>query len=504
MKRDTSGTEDCQLSCLVCNRDYELPRRYMRKAGDFDFSPIPRLLPCLHSLCHSCLTEQIEQQHSDQHIECVLCHHRDVVKSINHLPLDITTLKHIVSTNSSELMSVCSRCYDGVPSVSWCETCSSALCEFHHQDHKLSVDTAKHAVLTFKEYLYQGKHIDFKFPPLPCPEIPMQDCSLYCQTCLHSISPKAFIDFHKDHEVKDILKCFPEMLQAVDDSITQSTVYSQRLQDKIKQIKHDLYELDHQEEQSLLGLAKTFNAIHSLLKKREKELNDRLTLAMNKNRKQLLDQLSMFVDLHEECNTVINLSKNMIRDTRDTEVEGMYLIAASDTIEFRSDSLAEQIDEKMKSIPSIDPKCRIDIIEEDLQALNGLIARLGGVVIEEEEKTKMYTIDGKKKHNNGEDMKDFDDEKADDDDDSITNEIYFTVLVDDTNDGRQHAMKKNSSKVSVGGGGGSSNLHEHTIVIEARLRTQTSLESSRQESKRGKVLGKATKEQCNMDISYFR
>jgi hypothetical protein len=294
------------------------------------------------------------------------------------------------------------------------------------------------------------------------------------------------------------------MLQAVDDSITQSTVYSQRLQDKIKQIKHDLYELDHQEEQSLLGLAKTFNAIHSLLKKREKELNDRLTLAMNKNRKQLLDQLSMFVDLHEECNTVINLSKNMIRDTRDTEVEGMYLIAASDTIEFRSDSLAEQIDEKMKSIPSIDPKCRIDIIEEDLQALNGLIARLGGVVIEEEEKTKMYTIDGKKKHNNGEDMKDFDDEKADDDDDSITNEIYFTVLVDDTNDGRQHAMKKNSSKVSVGGGGGSSNLHEHTIVIEARLRTQTSLESSRQESKRGKVLGKATKEQCNMDISYFR
>ncbi len=491
MKRDNSSTDDCQLSCLVCHRDYELPRRYMRKKGDFDFSPIPRLLPCLHSLCHSCLTEQIEQQTSDQHIECVLCHHRDVVKSIYHLPLDITTMKHIVSTNSSELMSVCSRCYDGVPSVSWCESCSSALCEFHHQDHKLSVDTAKHNILTFKEYLYQGKHIDFKFPPLPCPEVPMQDCSLYCQTCLHAISPKAFIDYHKDHEVKDLLECFPEMLQAVDDSITQSTVYSQRLQEKIKKIKHDLYELDHQEEQALMSLSKTFNGIHSQLKKREKELTDRLSISMNKNRKQLLDQLSTFVDLHDECNTVMNLSKNLIRDTKDTEVEGMYLIAASDTVEYRSDSLAEQIDEKLQSAPSIDPTCRIDIIQEDLQALNGLIARLGGVVIEEEEKKKFYTIDGKRKSGNSEDSKY---EESDDEVDD-KNDIYFTVLVDDANQS-DVTIRKNPSKVSVApsiSSGNNSSNYEHMIVIEARVRSHISGERSnlsqdprQQESKGGK------------------
>jgi hypothetical protein len=181
-----------QLSCPCCKRDYEVPRRYLIQLGDYDFSPIPRLLPCLHTLCHSCLQDQFEK--SDKGIiECYLCKHSEPIKGVGYLPFDISVLKQIVNLTSAEIMAVCSRCYDAIPSVSWCATCSSALCEFHHQDHRLSIDTAKHAVNTFKEALHSGQHLHFTFPPLACPECPMQDCDLYCHTCGYLVSPKAGI-----------------------------------------------------------------------------------------------------------------------------------------------------------------------------------------------------------------------------------------------------------------------------------------------------------------------
>lgn len=96
---------------------------------------------------------------------------------------------------------------------------SVALCEFHHQDHKLSFNTSKHAIKTFKEIAYfnhnaQSRgdpspvHLEFKFPPVPCPEALISDCSLYCHTCLHLISAQAMIDHHhQTHHLENYLEC---------------------------------------------------------------------------------------------------------------------------------------------------------------------------------------------------------------------------------------------------------------------------------------------------------
>ncbi len=177
----SSAEED--LFCGICNRDYELPRRHCLFAGDHDFAPIPRLLPCLHTVCHSCIEEQYEKD--DAHIvSCSVCKHEEPIKAVDFLPLDFSILKKVVQSNNTELLAWCAKCYDPVSSVSWCESCSSALCEFHHQDHKLSADTSRHCVATFKEYLEMGRHIEYKFPPLSCPQCILKDCSLYCNSCL--------------------------------------------------------------------------------------------------------------------------------------------------------------------------------------------------------------------------------------------------------------------------------------------------------------------------------
>jgi Asp-tRNA(Asn)/Glu-tRNA(Gln) amidotransferase C subunit len=311
------GASD-QLACPSCNREYELPRRYLIHLDDYDFSPIPRILPCLHSMCHSCLEEQYEKN-SSHCIECSLCHHKEVIKGVNFLPLDLLSLKQVVNTTSTELLATCSRCYDIVPSVSWCETCSSALCEFHHQDHKLSVETCvgtggikKHKFATFKEYFYANQHIEYKFPPISCPEIPLQDCEYYCVNCYYCISGKAFIDHHVNHKIKSIDEIFPEMKATVSSSVFNSKKSTEKLQTKISKIKEFLNQLDENEENQLLEISKQFNLIYSHLRTREKELISNLTNSISLERQKLLKQLSNFVELVEEYEQVNKVGSSFI------------------------------------------------------------------------------------------------------------------------------------------------------------------------------------------------
>jgi hypothetical protein len=44
--------EVAPLNCPSCNRDFELPRREgaIDRADDDDYHPVPRLLPCLHTV----------------------------------------------------------------------------------------------------------------------------------------------------------------------------------------------------------------------------------------------------------------------------------------------------------------------------------------------------------------------------------------------------------------------------------------------------------------------
>eukprot|EP01031_Cornospumella_fuschlensis_P039642 gene39642-48260_t len=262
-----------KLSCPKCKRDYEVPKRYLLNLNDLDFSPVPRLLPCLHTHCHSCLEEQLEAS-EDSKIVCSECNHREVIKGVNYLPLDINVLKQIVLTTSEDIMAVCSRCYDAVPSVSWCESCSSALCEFHHQDHRLSIDTAKHCFYTFKDRNAAGLPVNFKFPPIPCPQVAMQDCDLYCHTCGYMVSAKAGLEFHKDHNLAAFPEASLELLDLVSASLHQNSQQQDRLREEISRMNDILSYLESMEESNVNSINKVFNLAISNLKQRRKELVD--------------------------------------------------------------------------------------------------------------------------------------------------------------------------------------------------------------------------------------
>ena len=125
-------------------------------------------------------------------VSCPQCEHQQTIKKgVQYLPLDGSALSEIIPLNGTNL-SFCSRCHDEVPSYSWCGECSVTLCEFHHQDHKLSYNTSRHKVQTFKDISHHHVVIEPRMPPISCPQELEQDATLYCEECSGLLSAKVF------------------------------------------------------------------------------------------------------------------------------------------------------------------------------------------------------------------------------------------------------------------------------------------------------------------------
>jgi hypothetical protein len=173
--------------CPKCNRDYELPKRCTLRSDDLEFLCAPRMLDCLHTCCHSCL-EEIFQKGGELHeIECPICKRKKHVESVSVIPFDPSAIERMILKNKL-VSSTCNRCRDDVPSFSWCSNCSIALCEFHHQDHKLSLYTSKHNIQTLGELAYNKTEIVQKLPPIPCPGDASRDCTIFCHVCGYLVS----------------------------------------------------------------------------------------------------------------------------------------------------------------------------------------------------------------------------------------------------------------------------------------------------------------------------
>jgi hypothetical protein len=501
-------SQEEDIFCVVCGRDYELPRRHMLFLGDHDFSPIPRLLPCLHTVCHSCIEEQYERD--EAHLVCCpVCFHEEPIKAVDLLPLDFSTLKRVVASNSTELLAWCAKCYDPVSSVSWCETCSSAMCEFHHQDHKMSADTSRHCIATFKEYVEQGKHIQFRFPPISCPHCPMQDNSLYCNSCLHLVSPKGFIDYHKDHQVSDFEDTIPEMITAVQDAVEVSNSNHSSVGSKIMEIRNRLRMLDENETMNANAITVAFDGIRASLKVRESELLKNLSDVINYNRSKLKALMQDLISLDSKIQRVTNCGSALLQDTSASKdkIEQMYLVAAADAIEYRADYLNEQLTNMMSEVDSLrDPVCDVQFIREDIDVIEGIIQRLGSMDtgLDDDKALAIFAPANVHKESGAEtEIISSEEEKAiAEDAQRLAKEfdIFFTVNMRD---------KIPSRSSNNRGKGPLSASSVHCIVIEARLvrRKNSALEAGQVEKNekksayRGVLLGQIeVQERVNREI----
>lgn len=164
-----------------------MPKRHTLRPDDIEFLCVPRLLDCLHTCCQSCLEDSWQKSGTKKEVKCPVCGDTKRIEGTAFLPLSGPVLKQILP-QQGEIASTCSRCHDDVESFSWCTDCCVALCEFHHQDHKLSCDTKKHKVQTISELCRNQSQIIHHLPPIPCPHDSARDSTVFCHVCGYLVS----------------------------------------------------------------------------------------------------------------------------------------------------------------------------------------------------------------------------------------------------------------------------------------------------------------------------
>ena len=159
----------------------------------------PKLLSCLHAVCHACLAHCTRPEGS------LVCPHdgcsRVTDGSIALCLSDHHPLRRLILSRSADTARRCEECLeeDAEEATATCEDCAMLLCDFHAKAHKRSRSTAKHRLKEGKEAVSR--------PPTTtkCSFHPANDLNKFCSDCKRVLCEHcAGLTAHAGHTVTSV------------------------------------------------------------------------------------------------------------------------------------------------------------------------------------------------------------------------------------------------------------------------------------------------------------
>lgn len=209
-------------ACPLCRRTYQ----------------DPRVLPCLHSFCKSCLERYHQDHGTSETLKCPSCNQEGSLNSggIDGIPSSIfisNILDVIVSQDEYENGELendhqnhwCSSCDEGSRATSVCKNCHEYLCDNCVKAHQRVRLTKDHYIERFMSRGYRAQHITPCMPSpvisgaqgdrqqTPCTKHEQEILRLYCDTCLSPMCRECTMNEHVGHS-------FIYLQDAIDDSRT--------------------------------------------------------------------------------------------------------------------------------------------------------------------------------------------------------------------------------------------------------------------------------------------
>ncbi|XP_062605127.1 E3 ubiquitin-protein ligase TRIM56-like [Saccostrea cucullata] len=169
----------------------------------------PKVLPCLHSFCKTCINTFISKQNTKRKHTCPVC--RENFQLQNHSTDDLKTnfcLKNLIEVINSgkqdpaKLCTFCSLKGESNEATSQCLTCKDVLCsECADHRHRSTTLTINHKVVLLTE-INSGKYNDEirAKQQIPCSEHAGEDLRYFCETCDVPICRDCIVLSHQSHK----------------------------------------------------------------------------------------------------------------------------------------------------------------------------------------------------------------------------------------------------------------------------------------------------------------
>ncbi len=270
----------------------------------------PKILPCLHSFCTSCLKER-----SDKLVQCPSCKSEVLLstRAIEELPSHFSAIRSVEIIRLLEQVNnkkgstpICRNCNKGDMAVSVCYRCKKYLCKLCKDVHR--IETSEHILYSLNVLSTTTDWIPWMLPSEKavemCPIHPTKTLEFYCKYEKVMICYNCTIERHKDHDydvISDAKKILRETLPDIQQLVGE-------VENAIANVKGRRKMVSTRKEENLKKLDDTFRTLHAALDKRQKELKENITKtlqAKDKNLEVQEDELCFLSSQLKSCHSFI-------------------------------------------------------------------------------------------------------------------------------------------------------------------------------------------------------
>ena len=261
----------------------------------------PRILPCHHYFCTSCLRNLVKSQPASKcEFPCPLCR-RSVVLSIpnaveelpSYLAVDyhVETLfaqaiqRRLVQRAQEHLQihggtPICRNCGED-EAKSFCISCSQFLCNICAKDHARSSNTKEHPMYAVSMQDHTSNHALVSPPHLPrrpknCPVHPEVPLELYCKCEDVLICQECTITNHVNHDYDKITDVIDNERKKLTEALPGIKNVIDEVEGAISGVKNIRKEVKYKEKESFQKLDDVFDSLHAALDERKKQLQHQI------------------------------------------------------------------------------------------------------------------------------------------------------------------------------------------------------------------------------------
>ena len=314
----------------------------------------PRMLPCLHSFCKSCVGQLVIQNGSKKTVRCPTCYSTSPLplKGVDVFPRNVRLNYEAAITKyeaqiKSKTPPSCDECRREPPleTVSFCCTCRSFLCKECHTQHTISLKLTKsHTVLPLKETREQdiGELLRQHMPqPLfTCSQHPEKNIEFFCTDCSVLVCVQCALIQHRCHEFEELNKLsqkkrveIKKSVQTMPDSITKLEETLAKGISTKKELKVSKEAVDDQ-------IRKAFKEMREELNRKEKALlakSSEISTAKETSLTIQLEELTSLKDQMVACTAVVAVVQESYNDQE--------LLSVVTTLQTRVQELTQRFDE---------------------------------------------------------------------------------------------------------------------------------------------------------------
>ncbi|XP_057317711.1 E3 ubiquitin-protein ligase TRIM71-like [Hydractinia symbiolongicarpus] len=338
----------CDLNCSLCEENFKNPK----------------VLPCLHSFCQSCLDATIRGQ--ERVLICPTCS-IDIpipTKGMDAFPTN-SFINNMLNILAVQNPTNCTNCEDRELATSRCLDCVENLCQNCVTAHERIRQTKGHNIISFEELQNNAVHDAIKCPSF-CKVHDREMLKYFCESCDDAICRDCAIYEHREHHYLDL----KEAVKSHREGVTNLLDNSKR---KIPVIKLALKEITEVAESLRERKNSVANVINETVDCHVKKLEEKRVELLDRLQHTFIEKEAVLKEQHLSLEMDLN---NLL--TGSEFVEFMMRYGNEAEIMMVKKLMVSRLTELNNSQPQLEPE-ENDIVEffSQDEALKSVIQKFG-------------------------------------------------------------------------------------------------------------------------------